>query len=1334
MIFVPRKALLVKEKEDDKSPPAQPAPIENFRTKPVWILLGEPGAGKSRTLRTEADSTGGIYVTTAELISTNPPLDEWRNQTLYIDALDESRAAGTESPLLKVRNQLRQLKTPSFRLACRAADWHGESDLTILRGLVPSNEMVVLQLSPLSRDDIEQLLKNNHEVNDPSAFIEHAERNQIAPLLENPQALELLANAIRGSEWPNSRAEVYELACKTLLVKEHNANTRRLTRQHAQTPEQNLKMAGHLCAVLLLAGKQGLATDPDSANQNFPSLDDFASIDRAKAESALGTKLFIPEPGHEERLIPIHRTVAEYLAARWLAGELDSKRLPLQRALSLLQGIDGGVVADLRGLYAWLALCSSRARRRLIEADPVSVILYGDTYPMSVGDKRSLFYALKTKAIRDLHFRGHMDEDQRAFGGLADPALTEDFRAALTNHNREASDQAFVSCVLDILQYGAIPSELTNIFRDIVVDATRWPGIRSQALHLYLRRCKQADALDLLRQVTSGNVGDDDDQLLGELLKHLYPEHLDVGELLQNIHPPKKPNYFGSYLLFWSYFLPKKAHESQLPELLDELCLKTKFFSDIKTFSTFQKMAADLLVRALQTHGHSVNDKRLFAWLAVGADEHGHFQRDKESHQKIGFWLGKHPARYKAILALCIEHSRHYHHARLHDATVPEDIGLWHLQQAEKSKDDIAAMHLDYAVHALENQKGSPGLSLEIIEQWSAQNPELSKTLNTLLYCPLNHWQHDRAKDLIEHKVEKIAELDRRTNNISPHINAIRNGTAQPGLLNQLAGVWLKQFWDIEGETVEARFDAYSKFGQDLMISAAAGFKTCPLREDIPTVDEIIALNLKKQRHFIGQPCLLGMKLRWEDNSHNVLSLSTEALRRMLAFFFTYSNEEIPEWFRAIAAQSPELVTEIAEDVASAELKAGYTYVFAIETIAHDPQLGDIANRATPKLLKAFPLRAKKDQLSILGSLLRIAMHSSSENLRGVIEEKLSLKSIDAAQRVHWLAAQTILDPKNHETTLWQYIGKSEIRANIVSDFFRKLRTGNTSEYTLQSRTLGKIIEIVAPHAEMTRRNGVITDAMERGDQIRGMITELSMQSTLDAAQELGRLRLLPALKKLQFALDYAIHAQQIAMREENFQFLDAPEVARILEGAAPANTADMTALTLDLLDDIAEEIRGANDDGYKAFWNIKSGKPDTQRDENTCRDTLLARLRPKVEALGINIDPEADRSGDKRADLCLTYRNQFVLPIEIKRDSNIQLWTAIKTQLIDQYTREPKSDGFGIYFVLWFGNPSKIAKTIDGGRKPQSPQELRTRLEAQLTPEQLSRIFIRVLDVSWPD
>jgi hypothetical protein len=127
----------------------------------------------------------------------------------------------------------------------------------------------------------------------------------------------------------------------------------------------------------------------------------------------------------------------------------------------------------------------------------------------------------------------------------------------------------------------------------------------------------------------------------------------------------------------------------------------------------------------------------------------------------------------------------------------------------------------------------------------------------------------------------------------------------------------------------------------------------------------------------------------------------------------------------------------------------------------------------------------------------------------------------------------------------------------------------------------------------------------------------------------------------------------------------------------------------------------------------------------------LLARLRIHLSSFGIKCDPEPEYANDKRADISVSYLNEYELPIEIKRDDNRDLWTALRRQLIGQYSISPKASGHGIYLVLWFGK-NDLPAVKDGGKKPTSPEALRTRLEAQLDPEERKRIFVRVLDIGW--
>jgi hypothetical protein len=151
--------------------------LSDFRLTPAWVLLGEPGAGKSEALNIEAHETGGHYLTARELITANPVPEQWRGKTLFIDALDESRAEGVDSLALRISNQLRILDYPPFRLACRAADWYGPSDRADLQQLSPNGKLVTL-----AAKEIDERVVNKQSIM-PAGLDKQISRQELADLL-----------------------------------------------------------------------------------------------------------------------------------------------------------------------------------------------------------------------------------------------------------------------------------------------------------------------------------------------------------------------------------------------------------------------------------------------------------------------------------------------------------------------------------------------------------------------------------------------------------------------------------------------------------------------------------------------------------------------------------------------------------------------------------------------------------------------------------------------------------------------------------------------------------------------------------------------------------------------------------------------------------------------------------------------------------------------------------------------------------------------------------------------------------------------------------------------
>ena len=98
-------------------------------------------------------------------------------------------------------------------------------------------------------------------------------------------------------------------------------------------------------------------------------------IDNDMIQSALSTKLF--RLTGQNLLEPCHRTVAEFLAAKWIAKALRNQ-LSIRRLEGVLYGNNYIVPTALRGLHAWIATLSPAIASKFIERDPYGFFRYGE--------------------------------------------------------------------------------------------------------------------------------------------------------------------------------------------------------------------------------------------------------------------------------------------------------------------------------------------------------------------------------------------------------------------------------------------------------------------------------------------------------------------------------------------------------------------------------------------------------------------------------------------------------------------------------------------------------------------------------------------------------------------------------------------------------------------------------------------------------------------------------------------------------------------------------------------------------------------------------------------
>ena len=201
----------------------------------------------------------------------------------------------------------------------------------------------------------------------------------------------------------------------------------------------------------------------------------------------------------------------------------------------------------------------------------------------------------------------------------------------------------------------------------------------------------------------------------------------------------------------------------------------------------------------------------------------------------------------------------------------------------------------------------------------------------------------------------------------------------------------------------------------------------------------------------------------------------------------------------------------------------------------------------------------------------------------------------------------------------------------------------------------------------------------------------------------------------------WAVAEQRVIRRDYDFSYPKFDQVLQTLDGGLPANPADLAALTVDVLEGLAKEIRDGDTSDWRQYW--RDDRPEV---ETECRNRLLSDLKPRLGPF--EAFPEAQHSDDARSDIRVVHGNLHV-PIEVKKSTSRDVWTAISDQLIPKYTRDPNAAGCGIFLVFWFGTDG--AKRPPAGKAPQNAEELRQRLIESLTPEQARQISICVVDVS---
>lgn len=1337
--IVPRRVIRLRSPGEEQGAKPECESLEAYRSAPAWVLLGEPGAGKTEAFKHEADATDSVCLRIRQFVAAD--LDPaWRTKTLFLDGLDEVRGGGADTTLDAVRAQLIRLGKPRFRIACRAADWNGQLDAGTLTGLMEINDLPVLALQPLNDREVSEILERNHAKPDGEAFIREAESRGLGPLLGNPQTLEMLAEAVR-SAWPSGRGDAFALAVEMLVVEPNPSHRARNRAAREYTPEALCEAAGYLFTVLLLANLEGFALDEDAAVPGYLPLTTTGVSDLPCARAATRSRLFRSSAVSEECVEPLHRSIAEFLAGTWLKGRMASGQLPAGRLMKLLMGWDGRVVSGLRGLYAWLASLPDEVGERLIANDPLTVLLYGDVGAMAVTRKRLLLNALRTEIERNIAFRNRLPA-VAAFGGLSDPGLIGDFRQALGTQARDRVTQSFAYCVLESLDNGAPLAELAPDLLGCVRDASWWPVCRQTALDAWIRaQSDSAAVLALLDEINAGRLDDADDELRGRLLRHLYPTHLPASRLLDYCHTPRVENLYGTYRRFFSHDLFTLTSAQALPDLLDRLASRSDWQNAESGGLDFSNWAGRMLVRAVTECGDAVSPGRLYSWLGLDPDRAWRFDPRGEGLQRVADWFAERPDTYKAVLAHGLDllagdpepWSGIYEvERRLRWFPAPADLGAWHLELAGRvSAGELVRHHLREAARCLASGQSDQGLTLEMLEAFCEAHREWQDFIASLLVVEISERDREyRAREQAR-AVERAERRKRRASVLGERLDKIRGGVASASVFYELAMLWAGLHHDAGGETPAERYESYCDDDGEVLNAVEEGFERCLERTDLPSVSATLRLHVKGESPFIAFPCLLGMALRWQRDPAIADTLDEAVLSKLLAFQLVAPTVFSDAWFVRLLRERPEFVAPVYAQYAHSVVRAKRSHLSYEHELANEKDYARLASLVVPELLRSFPRKMPSGQLRLLASMLQCALAQRVPDLEEMAAVRLKSGGMDVGQTVYWHAAAMLVAPERWQDPLWNYLGRDGRRVAHLSTFLEGGLEPLRNVPALSPENLARLVEVLEPYADLNWASGVVTAAQRKGDQLRGLVQGLVAIGNAAALQAIESLIARPEMNRLEYMLASAREEVQVTLREQAYRFPDFKSIKAVLNGGPPTGPADLQALGLEALDAIAERLRGGNEDRVNNFWDMVS--PPRPREENLCRDTVLPWLRSYLTPFGVMCEPESDYRLNKRADITLFVGDKLKVPIELKRDTNKALWTGLREQLIEQYASASEASGYGIYVVLWFGSGrvGRVPTSPDGSAGPVSADEMRAKLEAMLDAAERRRIAVQVIDVS---
>ena len=1308
------------------------------------VILGDPGLGKSTLTRALGERPGMKYVRAGTLNRTaNPSALIVAGERIIVDGVDEIASAAPGGAVYSVLKKLSAMGKPSFILSCREADWMGAADHIKIEddyGAAP----VVLQLQPFARNDAIVFLSREFPAVDANEVLTHLADRGIEALYGNPLTLRLLGEVAQtGGRLPETRAQLFECACRVMLVER---NPRHYDASHVQRSEEELLLAaGAVCAAQLLCSCIGVYMGPILLTPGgFLNDSDIAAIAHGGAVSdSLKTRLFRAEG--ENRFDPIHRVVAEYLGAKWLARCFEDGVSEKRIFVLFRQG--EGVPTSLRGLHAWMAHFSVGLASRCIAADPYAVLRYGDAETLTVGQSRDLLAALKNLSEEDPYFRSE-DWGRHPASGLMRAELKDEILAVI---GTAGQDTQLTVLLLEAMAGAALASELRSDLQGIVFDQCRFVDERRAAVEAMFSTDKENDWQAVIQRLLGMN--DPGSAVVAFellLLVGLCGVSEETGIRIVLAYLGLAPNCNSRKRSSQVKYVPDRLFREldahQIASWVDGLVriarpLMENAGMDAKFY--VPRLVRRVTAKAIEADP-AIQPERVWEWINW-LDRH-HFNTIEENKRLVKL-LGENRALRSGLiehvlLTPCAQSTR-MAARRLSETNLdlyPKEDDIARLLNAERRKVGDGAIDRQTWRGLLQvawTNAELPTVVRDTAVKIAKDDPELLAVIEELSESPFAEWEARRAGKEAERKALRQEAFRFHRQRLADGAREVATGCVH--MLAIPASVYLGRVWELDEhghfDPAALPHERLREFvGGELADRVMSGFMAVLDRDDLPNAAQI-AEDHCQEEHCLDDTeaamiCGFAEMLRGgheiEQVDRTVLESVYMAWQRMTETGDAGLSDIGPALERALFRSDADLESHIRTSI-EPQLAHNIRHVRELHGFAHISALSTLAGRLSVEWLRCY----RELNISTQTALLACALENASDDEKSdLVKEGGNRDHSDDASKQLWLSADFVVNLAGRRAAIEAFAEDDRDLIWAIRDRF-----GTDGRWSFDRYSLDHLVFIVEAFGEcwpnVPRPAGVRMGNRNSSDATEFIWGTINAIGSLVSPEATGALQRLISNHATSYVdtLKHALALQRRKRRDAEYAAPKFDELRAVVENNPPENVEDMQAWFGDRLEDLQGRVRASDTNMWEAYWT----EDDCPRPENFCRDRLIEHLSG-LFPLSIRLGPETLMPLGKWADIALT-RHAMKLPVEIKGQWHANVWNAASDQLDAKYAVDWQAEDRGTYIVLWFGRiqNKQLPRHPEGPEAPASPCDFRRMLIERLPEARRGWIDIFVMDVSRP-